>query len=1554
MLIPTLFNRHILDRHTQLYPIIAIGSYVNTWSDNTIVISTNHTNLLLNSLDQTSNIQKETLPILLNIPSLKEAIDITQKNYKISKMTLDVSNTLHNNIRFSELVKNNNIINQECRIFWATSSTDTLIAQDIAGKDIDNEVEINYAFQIYLGRIYKYNLTDDKVRIDVEDISLKYLNKELPLNWLDDTENVPKMYRNKPIPMVYGEVDKSPCVIGKNKNILMDSQNIRSLVTKTDPTFNETIDGLYIGEQYLPVPKIVEDNLHTLEEPKDEDGNINVLRYDDRVLGVQWKHSNESDSNIKLGYSYLARNNIVQCKIFHPPSDIELLTKSADDDVLVDILTDEDKNIITDKDPTTYVNIGGDTSHTTGTYPGTQDPPLGIGFDVDVQTISTCLFYNLKINTTPPALEDADIIKVHRIKLNGYKLPVGRNFPSQLGNDIVSAFATNSAGSYINGNLGLSLSYGWALLNDSEIITYGESLVGLIGFPNWFDGGAWAGDLDSNTNEPFSIEGDINFYFSPEHTGNILIPESEYRSEWVRFVDNATGLEPNGYLYEVQLLGALGSGTTNLYDTSANLSMTGTISGKLKDITIKTYADVKDILGKKFYAHVKGRNIHDSASRNHLPFHILRHIYQTELGYSGEIIYDSPTSEHDIPPESDPGNDGGSYKLDFTIDKKINAKKLIQGISASSPLITRFDSMGKLRFDIIRPTYVKGDGKEIKSSDVISFTYARTNIDAVKTNIVLRYKKDYASDEFIKTKTFGIDDGITQIQNIVVTDAESMTLYESVIAVSYSGLTNIEQWVLDCITVYLEATNQSFLNFQTYMTNAPQDVQIEDLLIDYFGQDEYAFGLGVQLLECAYWLIYNNHLEANNYTWVDIGTLSTYQLSYYGFDSNSDTEMIVDDERSEYIRRDQTADIFIKKLLYWYCNQHLIIKARLPLKYLSLEVGSIIVYDNVIGDVNPYGINYGKNGFYGGYFGTDPDYYVGSNVNGQQAFPQFMIISTKKTLEYVEIEAIQMHNLTSTPVVFHPTYGPKTPDAYGRPPINFNPDVAPTFSDDSEIHPEYSYDNDKCGLGIPGSPELDQWEDDNQEDDWNPQNIYQDNSVTDSDGNLLGGYIGSQTEGWDIYRYFAFYTWEGARTYWLEMQQSSSDLQFMGNTDAIVRIVSSPGHLDGGCIPNYSVTIPRLDSIEFKFQDGLGIHSNIKEIYPNSLLDAEQNIYLGHPSYALMLDLIIKPSVTTYFTTNHVSTDIKLVMEYLDPDSSLWVEHYDSGFQFIGLHSSFMISDLVNTEFIPDDWFQEEQQNLQWRINIYHKMTYEEAGDGNRDHVTTIQNSFQMLNISYLVGAAYSQEQSEFEPIENSQEIINTTNGLFSIYRLNEGAEMTISFSRENANYINNYTWSQFWEYMQTIGAPNDLTLATQIVLYIDWDNIEDSGQATTLQNIEDDFESLNNEFVMSTFSLGADPSTGEQKFTTKFRYDGEMIWTATSLIGLLPYINIGIYTTNTEEIFGVYGDVTGDGIVNVMDIVTLVNVVLGDVSPSDIHDISGDGVVNVLDIIILVNIILG
>ena len=52
-------------------------------------------------------------------------------------------------------------------------------------------------------------------------------------------------------------------------------------------------------------------------------------------------------------------------------------------------------------------------------------------------------------------------------------------------------------------------------------------------------------------------------------------------------------------------------------------------------------------------------------------------------------------------------------------------------------------------------------------------------------------------------------------------------------------------------------------------------------------------------------------------------------------------------------------------------------------------------------------------------------------------------------------------------------------------------------------------------------------------------------------------------------------------------------------------------------------------------------------------------------------------------------------------------------------------------------------------------------------------------------------------------------------------------------------------------------------------------------------------------------------------------------------------------------GDVNNDGILNVLDIIILVNIVLGLEIESSNSDVNEDGVVNILDIINTVNIIL-
>ena len=57
-------------------------------------------------------------------------------------------------------------------------------------------------------------------------------------------------------------------------------------------------------------------------------------------------------------------------------------------------------------------------------------------------------------------------------------------------------------------------------------------------------------------------------------------------------------------------------------------------------------------------------------------------------------------------------------------------------------------------------------------------------------------------------------------------------------------------------------------------------------------------------------------------------------------------------------------------------------------------------------------------------------------------------------------------------------------------------------------------------------------------------------------------------------------------------------------------------------------------------------------------------------------------------------------------------------------------------------------------------------------------------------------------------------------------------------------------------------------------------------------------------------------------------------------------------------GDLNQDGSINVLDVVTLVNIVLNVIEPSPIQeiasDINEDGLLNVLDVVLIVNIALG
>ena len=52
-------------------------------------------------------------------------------------------------------------------------------------------------------------------------------------------------------------------------------------------------------------------------------------------------------------------------------------------------------------------------------------------------------------------------------------------------------------------------------------------------------------------------------------------------------------------------------------------------------------------------------------------------------------------------------------------------------------------------------------------------------------------------------------------------------------------------------------------------------------------------------------------------------------------------------------------------------------------------------------------------------------------------------------------------------------------------------------------------------------------------------------------------------------------------------------------------------------------------------------------------------------------------------------------------------------------------------------------------------------------------------------------------------------------------------------------------------------------------------------------------------------------------------------------------------------GDLNGDGILNILDVVALINIVLGNTDPVESGDLNGDGILDILDVVQLINIIL-
>ena len=148
----------------------------------------------------------------LKISTLNDTIDLNSKKLQINKFSFTLSNFPINGERFSDIVYEKGLVNKEVKAFYKTQSCSS----------------IDDCLQIFEGRIKRFSHNSSEVKIEIEDLTEGKLKKEVPISTTGFGDDVySDKYKNVPIPIVYGEVDRAPAIPFIDKNDNTEDVNIK-------------------------------------------------------------------------------------------------------------------------------------------------------------------------------------------------------------------------------------------------------------------------------------------------------------------------------------------------------------------------------------------------------------------------------------------------------------------------------------------------------------------------------------------------------------------------------------------------------------------------------------------------------------------------------------------------------------------------------------------------------------------------------------------------------------------------------------------------------------------------------------------------------------------------------------------------------------------------------------------------------------------------------------------------------------------------------------------------------------------------------------------------------------------------------------------------------------------------------------------------------------------------------------------------------------------------------------------------------------------------------
>ncbi len=863
------FQDDIKGQNTQLFPIVKIGG--NYYSTNNVTVDGNYCK-----------------PILMNIPSIKESIDIESRKFKISNVSLEFNNFPFDGVRFSNQLASTSLINTESIIYFKSPSG---------------------LKEVYKGIIRRISHDDTKVSVGLEDLTEQKAHKSLPqaldqngvVGVLGDGDGVPDKHKNKPIPMVYGHVDRSPCLLTGTydeeydffqiSKIIIDSKDIHSKEETTISIANKTI---------IETPVYLLDGVHTFNCASE--GNVtndgtNFIDYNNTEPYIELNIDKEIDNSSNLGLARLR-------KLREP---IKAIAR--------------------------YYGQGGDGNQSNRFAPaggndGSIFPPLPPTsehiYDNNNNTYWILLGYGKDIEGDywDDIGEGEYNAYIYFAGAAGIPLPNG----DTLDNVAESAFVTLSF-AQLDGDFDLKSK----VFINYEIINQSNSFN--LALDMWL--GEIVPSYESNYLNAFDDTGKEIGLLNAAQRAIIarMSPNDTVVNEDYSENDFSGGFDITSILDSFSIpMGVLNFGIPFHRDTNLLAHSGAAIKDfKVKDLVLYQTGQSDDLNKYDLYANVKGRvstfqghhylsfyNYGDPSDEyNEAPSYIqaLASRYPDELNPQGDeefleylyeigyimaidagtlienpidIIYDLVISELGFPQDAINYTeyieakaahklpDGSNWKFGFSQTKKISAKELIQEIAKSTKCFPKFKNDGTFGFNTIKDTYtvsdIDEDGAEkgdynnahlIKESEVISYSFKKTKPEQIYQKVNVQYKKDYAQDSYLKRSG----------SNIVV---------------------------------------------------IPEDISVQ------VGSDN----------------LWTTTLILGNPAYYGIG------LAVNGA-SDASLEF-----ESDYIRHKETADELAKFLIEQYKNDHLLFNLKLPLQYINLEIGDLVKFDGLFNKLKAYGIDY--------------------------------------------------------------------------------------------------------------------------------------------------------------------------------------------------------------------------------------------------------------------------------------------------------------------------------------------------------------------------------------------------------------------------------------------------------------------------------------------------------------------------------------------------------------------------------------------------------------------